>query len=330
MTSVFRRALALLCACAVVLTGCGAPKKQENPGGVASGYSVIELQRPSGYAKAFAYGINNSGQVAGYAESGIGIRRAVVWDPGKYDAPRVLGDGQAWAINEQGQVAGQSSAGAVLWGSGGMVDMKAGQGSAAYDVNDMGIAVGRRMGDQGTYRAFMWMSASDTTEIDSATSEAHGVNAVGKIVGWRYSTTNEQHACTWQGIYTVDLSASEKSGVVTKGVCINDNGDIVLNYNYQYPVLLSSGASTRIGSLYPSIPALGTYADGINNSREIVGRSSDDAFVWQNGTTRKLRDLAPTGTPWLWEATAINDKGQIVCLGGVGQPYRAFLLTPKK
>jgi probable HAF family extracellular repeat protein len=53
-------------------------------------------------------------------------------------------------------------------------------------------------------------------------------------------------------------------------------------------------------------------------------------FIYSGGTVQNLNNLVPPGSGFtLYDATGINDNGQIVVTGYNAQGYRhAFLLTP--
>jgi probable HAF family extracellular repeat protein len=79
-----------------------------------------------------------------------------------------------------------------------------------------------------------------------------------------------------------------------------------------------------------------SYAYGINNNGQVVGRSSTtsnaygEAFLYSGGKMTDLNNLIPANPGWtLTQANAINDSGQIVGFGfnPSGQTH-AFLLTP--
>ena len=87
---------------------------------------------------------------------------------------------------------------------------------------------------------------------------------------------------------------------------------------------------------YSCTPAYST-AKGINASGQIVGladtRTSEDPFLYQNGTMLDLNTLLVPGTGWtIDDAYAINDNGWIAATGTNpnvnGGNEQALLLTP--
>jgi len=112
---------------------------------------------------------------------------------------------------------------------------------------------------------------------------------------------------------------------------INNFGWIVGSDN-QRAFVSHDGQLYSIGTL-PGDSA--SYADGIDDSEDVVGASGHDgvyhAFIYTNGKMVDLNSLLPANSGWiLTEATAINNQGQIVGTGiraGVGH---AFLLNLKE
>ena len=141
----------------------------------------------------YATGINDAGQIAGYAtttSSATGPEHAFLLDAGgsMEDLGTLGGDSQATAINNMGQVVGYSVAGttagspdhAFLWSStGGMQDLGTLPGykdSYALAVNDSGQVVGYdyATGDGGlNYRAFL-ESDGTMTDLNSLLPEKSG------------------------------------------------------------------------------------------------------------------------------------------------------------
>lgn len=77
-------------------------------------------------------------------------------------------------------------------------------------------------------------------------------------------------------------------------------------------------------------------ARGINNHGQVVGQSYTSgqlgglAFIYADGMLTDLNQLVDgSGAEWILErANAINDLGQIVGVGRIGDERHAFLLTP--
>ena len=144
-----------------------------NEAGIAAGGSnaektayVLELDNtwtplPSVAGKwTSAFDINDNNMVCGMDDNGAGTRQGTVWDHDgtnwvKTILPALGGntEGEAWGLNDNGQVVGINRIGdryAVLWedtGSGWTITELDAIGSYAYDINNAGVAVGKRGGD---------------------------------------------------------------------------------------------------------------------------------------------------------------------------------------
>jgi probable HAF family extracellular repeat protein len=150
------------------------------------------------YSWSSGYGINSSGQVAGYGETAPGVFRGFVWTPSTgYVALGTLGGTNSYAmgINDAGQVAGNAQRGsgyshAFLWTGGAMQDLGTlGLSSFAYGINAAGNVVGYSYAD-GAAHAFLFENGvmlDLNTLIDPSSgwvlSTAYAINASGQIAG---------------------------------------------------------------------------------------------------------------------------------------------------
>ena len=196
---------------------------------------VITALPTLGGENGFAAGVNNRGQVVGWAETAVHDPtchapqvlqfRAVVWEP-KQGTPRQLpplpGDStsSATAINQRGQVVGisgecdvavgrKSATHAVLWDGSSIIDL----GSLGGDywrtpmaINNSGVVVGFANPPDGDFdgdslRAFVWTRSGGMQDLGRFAgdqfSEALGVNDSGQIVG--VSCADVCNAVLWQG-----------------------------------------------------------------------------------------------------------------------------------
>jgi len=173
---------------------------------------------PGGYSS-YATGVNNRGQVVGWAENGVHDPtcdptfqilqfRAAIWQPDgtMQELPPLAGDSTsaATAINDLGQavgisgdcgiaVGGVSARHAVLWQNGVPIDL-GNIGGDAWNtptaINNLGTIVGfanTAPGTARTYEAFIWTKASGMKSLgkfsDARRSAAFGINGKGQVVG---------------------------------------------------------------------------------------------------------------------------------------------------
>ncbi len=254
----------------------------------------------------WAYDINDSGQVIGGSPLGSGDNHAFLWQQngGMQDLGTLGGPSSyAFEINASGQAVGYACCApdtylshAVLWGSGGIVDLGDLDPvwpaiSAAYGINDAGQVVGGSYDPTANFHAFLWQNGSmqDFGRLGGYFCEALGINENGQVVGVsQLSGNTTNHAFLWDGAMQ-DLGALTWEHSIAYD--INDNGQVV-----------------------------GVLQTGQNSH----------AFVWANGQMQDLNSLIPTGTGWeLSEARAISDKGQITGFGAYNGQTRAFLLSPR-
>jgi probable HAF family extracellular repeat protein len=300
-----------------------------------------------------ATSINNSGQVAGYSKDSAGYYHAFLWSGGSLQnlaSPSGGANSAAYAINNSGLVGGTGQTtevdaqgkstvyNAALWSgatatalprlSDTPYDIWGGPVTQVYSMNDSGVAVGKSsigapygddIGDPASH-AVLWTSNGAAVDLGTlgpcntvsgiCTSAAFGINAAGQVVGVSGDSTNANLR----------------------------------------PFIYSNGTMTDLGTL---TGATNGYAYAINNNGQVVGYSSD--FKAADSSSGTISDRFTTATLWtinadgtstpidlnalvegsgwnLWGATGINDKGQIVGYGMLGEgadaTFHAFLLTP--
>jgi probable HAF family extracellular repeat protein len=199
-----------------------------------------------------------------------------------------------------------------------------GKDSAAYGIDGSGRVVGEANAlvtytdDLGTTitfdvgpHAFLWADsnangASDPGEMQDLgtlggdTSAAYGLNSAGQVVGYS-DTSFGSTPFLWDSLNGMRdlIDRSGSTGVFTGS---------------------ARGAALGINSYGAAVG----WADDVNGVRL--------AFLWKNGVMIDLNTLLPANSGWrLFQATAINDSGQIVGYGtlngGTAYPH-AFLMTP--
>ena len=183
--------------------------------------SVMTPLTPLGGYQSFASGVNNAGQVVGWAETAVHDPtcnapqvlqfRAVLWDPKKgtkRELPPLPMDSTsaATAINDAGQVVGisgdcdiavgqLSARHSVLWENDTVIDIGDLGGDAWHtpmDINNEGAVVGFSnplgvIGIDFAPHAFLWTRAGGVKDLGTlpgdASSQAVGINSSGQIVG---------------------------------------------------------------------------------------------------------------------------------------------------
>jgi probable HAF family extracellular repeat protein len=198
-----------------------------------------------------ASAINNSGQVAGYAQtttvdSGCApgrITRGVLWENGKAQTLPPVGndpDSEAIGINSQGDTVGYSGTctsmnHAVLWEYGNptpLPDLGVPGSNEAYGINDQGQIVGTV--SNGTYfYAALWQDQKlivlkplpgDILALGG------GINNQGQVVGSALDSKGEwSHALIWENGKTININTlfpASSNLYATMANQINDKGQI--------------------------------------------------------------------------------------------------------
>lgn len=278
---------------------------------------LSHLNRPFNGQTTVATGINDRGQVVGYATVGadeifVDVYHAWVWEDGRMtDLGALTADrsSYAWDINNDGRIVGASENArrrltTVLWQHG--------------LFTDLGIDFDGDLTDEG-----------------------YGINDVGQVVGYVYSpggTTLNTVPYLWENGQARGLGAfSGTEGFNNRANAINNRGQVVgasrLDTFGYHAFLWENGELRDLGTQ----GSLTSEAVDINDLSQVVGffrnnSSSDNvgAFLWEAGGMTDLRQLISPDRIWQFtEARGINNAGQIVGLGrSVSDEPRGFLLTP--
>lgn len=293
-----------------------------------------------GGASSQANGINDRGQIVGWAETKSGATHAFLWENGHMrdlGVPPGSDNSAAEAITNSGLVAGEASkklpgvgwtprpGHVVVWQNGRIADLgvpwnpSPDAATGVVALNERGEIVvttaDEYVGANGrvsTERSFLWDGRSlRVLPPRSVRSEAVEINESGQVVGWTYRS--EFRAVIWQRgqVRLLPLPPGRRGAFSS---AINDKGEVV-GYAWNdrevdnHAMLWRAGTATDLGTLGGEQ----SQADAINNRSQIVGvsetASSDsenpiwDAFLWQGS---RMVDLG-AGYP-----VAINDRGQII------------------
>jgi probable HAF family extracellular repeat protein len=214
--------------------------------------------------------------------------------------------------------------------------------SEALAVNARGMIVGYALNTlTGPIRAVTWQNGN-VSEIVlplGPHSVAQGISDTGIICGWMGQQPNQRGFLSQNGMTTVlqvPPGAVNESGAAAS---VNNGGDACGYYFILDPV---SGQYRRRGCAWidgevidlgtlPGFPEVDPHS--INDAREIVGdalvENGGTGFLWRDGVMHDLNDLVPPGSPTLFGARGINNRGQITGeaeeASGRGVAYR---LTP--
>jgi probable HAF family extracellular repeat protein len=204
---------------------------------------------------AFAYLLNQSGQVAGVSLTnsiinpitGVPTTDPFLWENGNMLDLGTLGgtNGSANGLNERGEVVGQSNLAGDLvfhpfrWKRGVLTDLGTlgGDTGTAGWISDDGAVVGKAdLPGSQTHHGFLWqnglMQDLGTLGGTNICSNAHGRNASGQIIGISSDCVTSYHAALWEnGGPWVDLNTlvPPHPGVQLNGLdnYINDRGEIL-------------------------------------------------------------------------------------------------------
>lgn len=200
-----------------------------------------------------ATGINNRGQVVGFAEtaapdpscSGSQVLRLkpVLWEKGKVqELPTLPGFpiGAAFAINDKGQAVGVSAdcdvvfVHALLWHNGTMIDLGdlGGMSPQPIGINNRGQVVGGAVLPDGTNHAFFWQNGVITdlgTLPGDVFSVAGAINDKGQVAGQSCDIDDNCSGFLWQNGVMTDLNTlipADSPLFLFEGNGINSRGEI--------------------------------------------------------------------------------------------------------
>jgi probable HAF family extracellular repeat protein len=320
-------------------------------------YQITDLGTLPGDNGAVAQAINDSGQVAGTSQfvdeyDNFASEEPFLWDATNGMQALPVGRfGDAYGINHNGQVVGDfanfSPYHAFLWdavhGTQDLGTLLGDTVSQATGINNNGQVIGASFLPSVSARAFLWDATNGMQNLGTLPGDrdsiAYGINHSDQVVGYSFNgASGLSHAFLWDAT----------NGMQDLGTLPGDRFSIAYGINDTGQVVGASGPHAFLWDATNGMQDLGTLpgdsssvARSINDSGQVVGESCKDpgpgrpadchAFLWQNGTLSDLNDLIPPGSRSpLGIATAINNAGQIVAIGGPDLYYspRAILLTP--
>jgi probable HAF family extracellular repeat protein len=304
---------------------------------VRAEYIVTDLGNLGG-PNSYAYGINDAGQVVGESNNIAGQMAPFLYSNGKMINLSPSNGGMATAINASGQVAGLLGSGsAFLYSGGTTTTQQLGPNLTPLGINDAGQVVGREM-EVGSFKPFLYSGGKMTLLPDLGIGgEARGINNAGQISMTMYGGASGNHAILYSGGTSTDLGTLGGKGAEAWG--INNAGQMsgssTTASGQTHAFLYSNGKMTDLGSLSGGGD---THGRGLNGAGQVVGYGTTGpngtgrqyAFLFQNGKLFDLNSMISPESHWyLFEAAAINNRGQIVGYGTHGSgDFHAFLLTP--
>ena len=182
-------------------------------------------------------------------------------------------------------------------------------------INNSGQIVGFVGVEPGSFDfswGCLWQAGSGLQRLPEGCCPT-AINDKGQVVGFADTPSGERHAFLWNaGGRMQDLGTLY--GCESDAKAINNSGQVV------------GSATTRHGAQVQRE----RLSSGPHSPGELPPLWEGVAFLYRDGSMIDLNTMIDPASGWnLWEATGINDSGQIVGQGrnSVGQLH-AFLLTP--
>ncbi|MCI0362967.1 MAG: hypothetical protein L0Y44_15125 [Phycisphaerales bacterium] len=321
-------------------------------------FTVTELGTLGG-AQSGAYGLNESGQVVGWATIVSEQRHAFLWDDGVMIDLGTLGGerSRAWAINNAGIIVGEAqltgqtgdaNGTAFIYENQQMTALSTlgGTWSVAYDINEGGVIAGLSYNTLQQEKAVTWTGGviTNIAQLGGATDQrtrAHGLNDAGDVVGWGYTPLGGPNNAfryingQWQqiggfGIFqNAEAYDINPSRVVVGSSALPSGGDWVAAIWFpENPTV-----AITLGTL-PGFPL--AELDDINSKNQAVGRAYIDslegpsrAIYYDGQTLHDLNDFLSDGFVGdLVDAPEISESGAIIGTAVHNGLRRAVLLSP--
>ena len=193
--------------------------------------------------------------------------------------------------------------------------------STANDINNIGQVVGYSTSSNGYNHAFLWSENGGLEDLsqtgDLLHSRANGINDSGAVVG-----VHGDNSFIWtRSTGMQDITLPNPTGMGCTAIDVNNDGQIIFNCNSRDPDSPLSGAWQE-GHATISIPDADSVLD-INNIGQVVGRSGDQAFIWDATSGTQILPMLSGLQGGV--AVGINDNGMIVGFAHDSQ-YKTHLL----
>jgi probable HAF family extracellular repeat protein len=334
----------------------------------ATPYAFRDLGTLPGNSSSQAWNLNDNRQVVGRSfDSGIDNSMAFSWTLANGLQPLgTIGGATSFAngVNKSGDVVGMSKTTGVpelafYWPWGGPIKAlpylpSPNPYSRGYAINAAGAVAGFSNNDLSSMKACVWwdptsptppQNLGNLTGVNTDVSIAYGINDSSLVVGVSVGAAGKDRPISWtsaggmKDLGTLGGASGLARAVSNSGVAIGsaDNAmgvreAFLIDLNVPVPILQGLGGLGGSG-FFNTLNTI-SYAQGINDSRQVVGlafNSSNQqvAFVWTQGNgMQDLNNLVANLPPGvvLARACAINRQGDIV---GYTAADQAFLLTRK-
>jgi len=330
------------------------------PQSLAQTYTLSDLGVIAGNSVSTGYALSSTGQAAGTSSTPTAAI-AALFSNGKVTNISTLGGNVSVAtgINGSGEIVGWNDfysnpnfdPQAFLYSNGSMKSIDAPSvfqsGTEASAINDSGEVVGTGYFTSGNFHAFLYTGGKmkDLGPPGAYQSSAVAINNSGQIIGGYYtSSANSGEFVITNGKIATLPVPSGASGVAAYG--ISDGGEIVGTIFFSsgapaHAARFANGAWTDLGAISG---ASASRATSVNLSGAIVGTAffpqtqyhppkpgKHVPFIATASGLVNLNTLIPAGTGFvLTDATAINERGEILCNAtNSGGSKHAVLLRPK-
>jgi probable HAF family extracellular repeat protein len=174
----------------------------------------------------------------------------------------------------------------------------------------------------------MWASTGERVSLGggppAAPGYAWGINDLGQVIG-----DSSGHAMLWNEGHAVDLGTF--GGSQSRVESINNLGQILGSAQAAdsswHAFLYQDGTKRDLASI---LGMDGAYGLDLNNKGDLVGGAADGATFLTLGGKVLFQDQVLDPASGLNSVTfwKLNDRGQILGSGTIGDRYRSFLLTP--
>ncbi|NVN92519.1 MAG: carboxypeptidase regulatory-like domain-containing protein [Desulfuromonadales bacterium] len=310
-------------------------------------YTIYLISATAGYDMIKAFGISDTGVIAGYAHASNGLNHAALWTGGI--APYTLQDlniqdlklGGAYAISGS-ETVGAAGSNAVLWtGTTASTAVNLPVSGVGYGSDvAFGVSGNVIVGRSAAQHAMIWTGSNWTTLIDMhpagyLNSEALGVSGA-NTVGDARNSNGDTHAFLWTGTTNPirhDLTPTGYTGAAN-AVSGNNIVGVVFNGTANHAALWTGTTSESFVDLHPSAfsssqalaisgstaVGYGYLANGVTTHALLWAGSVVDLHVYLSGAT-----VAITSS----NACGMNSFGDVVG-NGVDSKGKSYIIVWKR